>query len=67
MKLPQLTTRRERKNVTTPNFPGGVSPQGCNIGCLILKAPQCLPKLIAHDIPGFILCAGSAAAECGCI
>ena len=58
MRLPHQTAIRERTREQYPVVPGGVAPQGCDIGCLISKAPHCVPKLIAGDIPGF---------TCGCV
>jgi hypothetical protein len=67
MKLPKLSLPVERAaGDRQPANAGSVAPQGCDIGCLISKAPQCIGKIISGDIPGAILCAGTAAAQCGC-
>lgn len=66
MKLPKLTCTKVVSSDPQPGSAATVTPQGCNVGCLISKAPHCIGKIIAGDIPGAILCAGSAAAECGC-
>lgn len=64
MKLPTMTEFRNRTQGHAPTVPGGVTPQGCDIGCLLAKVPHCVPKLLAGDYVGFALCAGGAAAEC---
>ena len=64
MKLPTLTKMHSARREHEQAVPGGVTPQGCDIGCLLTKAPHCIPKLLAGDYAGFLLCAGSAAIEC---
>lgn len=63
-KIPRLNAAPVKE--FQPKSSNLISAQGCDIGCLISKAPQCVGKIISGDIPGAILCAGSAAAQCGC-
>jgi hypothetical protein len=67
MRLPTLTKSVELTKVVPHSASHGVNAQGCDILCLIRKAPQCIATCMSGDIVGCIACAGSAAAQCGCI
>ncbi len=66
MRLPVFNEISARPRVVAGHDRQGVALQGCDILCLLSKAPQCIGKCTSGNIVECIACAGSAAVSCGC-
>ncbi|HEY1602219.1 MAG TPA: hypothetical protein VGG64_21635 [Pirellulales bacterium] len=66
MRLPNQQATMQRRDIARPGAPAksGLVPSGCDVGCLLLHAPQCLPLCLTGNIPGCIACVAAAGANC---